>query len=353
MDANDYVPYLVFDPALSRGYEVLLFRREPEKPKKFDLIEFLSLLDDMSVGEEDVENEGQDEPAGEPSMDDLHRLTEWPQSQWTLPVFSSATGEWQERSFVREGEAVKTMASMQLDAVQPMEWGPRWRYSVYWRGALYVHCRGAFVARISLSDGKYRVFNTPIDFEESKHACPYLGKSEKGVYFVTIHKYNNLLRVWNLSESSGPIDWVLKHTIELDESTLWAATRFYQHEINGPWILEDNNNDDVENKMVPLKEDIEWNSDEIMHSSMVISMKNYVSNNPLLKATSILTECIGFTKSFMGSRKLLELGKIPQSRLKKCFMENWEDIKTPMPTHGHLDSQDNDKPFNKKCVHGG
>ncbi|XP_048571532.1 uncharacterized protein LOC125552098 [Triticum urartu] len=263
MDANDYVPYLVFDPALSRGYEVLLFRREPEKPKKFDLIEFLSLLDDMSVGEEDVENEGQDEPAGEPSMDDLHRLTEWPQSQWTLPVFSSATGEWQERSFVREGEAVKTMASMQLDAVQPMEWGPRWRYSVYWRGALYVHCRGAFVARISLSDGKYRVFNTPIDFEES-NACPYLGKSEKGVYFVTIHKYNNLLRVWNLSESSGPIDWVLKHTIELDESTLWAAMRFYQHEINGPWILEDNNNDDVENKMVPLKEDIEWNSDEIM-----------------------------------------------------------------------------------------
>ncbi|XP_020194431.3 uncharacterized protein [Aegilops tauschii subsp. strangulata] len=262
MDANNYVPYLVFDPALSHGYEVLLFRREPDKPKKFDLVEFLSLLDDMSGVEEDAENEDQDEPAVEPlprqSIDDLHRLTEWPPSQWTLPVFSSATGEWRERSFVREGEAVKTMASMQ----QPMEWGPRWRYSVYWRGALYVHCRGAFVARLSLLDGKYRVFNTPIDFEESKHACPYLGKSEKGVYFATIHKYNNLLRVWNLGESSGPIDWVLKHTIELDESTLWAAARFYQHEINGPWILEDNNNDDVEEKMVPLKENIECNSDD-------------------------------------------------------------------------------------------
>ncbi|XBH85679.1 hypothetical protein VPH35_073533 [Triticum aestivum] len=254
MDANDYVPYLVFDPALTHGYEVLLFRREPEKPKKFDLIEFLSLLDDMSVGEEDAENEGQDEPAVEPlprqSIEDLHRLTEWPPSQWTLPVFSSATG------------AVKTMASMQLDAVQPMEWGPRWRYSVYWRGVLYVHCRGAFVARLSLPEGKYRVLNTPVDFEESKHARPYLGKSEKGVYFATIHKYNNLLQVWNLNESSGPIDWILEHTIELDESTLWAAARFYQHEINGPWILEDNNNDDVENKMVPLKENIEWNSDD-------------------------------------------------------------------------------------------
>lgn len=116
--------------------------------------------------------------------------------------------------------------------------------------------------RLSLSDGKYQVFNTPIDFEESKHACPYLGKSEKGVNFATIRKYNNLLRVWNLSESSGPIDWVLKHTIELDESTLWAAARFYQHKINGPWILEDDNNDDVENKMVPLKQNTEWNSDD-------------------------------------------------------------------------------------------
>lgn len=43
---------------------------------------------------------------------------------------------------------------------------------------------------------------------------------------------------------------------------------------------------------------------------MVMSRKNYVSNNPLLKATSILTECIGSTKSFMGSSKLLELGMI-------------------------------------------
>uniref|UniRef100_A0A453ICC6 Uncharacterized protein n=1 Tax=Aegilops tauschii subsp. strangulata TaxID=200361 RepID=A0A453ICC6_AEGTS len=102
MDANNYVPYLVFDPALSHGYEVLLFRREPDKPKKFDLVEFLSLLDDMSGVEEDAENEDQDEPAVEPlprqSIDDLHRLTEWPPSQWTLPVFSSATGEWRERS---------------------------------------------------------------------------------------------------------------------------------------------------------------------------------------------------------------------------------------------------------------
>lgn len=74
-DANDYVPYLVFDPALSHGYEVFLFRREPEKPKKFDLVEFLSLLDGISAVEEDVGSESQDEPAVEPlpmqSIDDL------------------------------------------------------------------------------------------------------------------------------------------------------------------------------------------------------------------------------------------------------------------------------------------
>lgn len=151
MDAHDYVPYLVFDPAVSCHYEVLLFHCEPEKPKKFDLIEFFSLLDDVSIVEGTVEDESQDEPVKRPpeqSIEDLHSLMEWPPWQWTIPVFSSITCQWQERSFVRQGEAVRSMTDVQLDTVQPTVLrGARWRYGLYWRGALYVHCRGAFVTR--------------------------------------------------------------------------------------------------------------------------------------------------------------------------------------------------------------
>lgn len=263
MDAHDYVPYLVFDPAVSCHYEVLLFHCEPEKPKKFDLIEFFSLLDDVSIVEGTVEDESQDEPVKRPpeqSIEDLHSLMEWPPWQWTIPVFSSITCQWQERSFVRQGEAVRSMTDVQLDTVQPTVLrGARWRYGLYWRGALYVHCRGAFVTRLSLSDGKYQVINTPVDVEESKQARPYLGKSERGVYFATIQDEYKL-RFWNLNESSGHLDWVLKHNIQLDVSGLCAAMHFYHHENNGPRILEGDN--DGGNNIALLEEDTEWNSDD-------------------------------------------------------------------------------------------
>lgn len=73
---------------------------------------------------------------------------EWPPAVYKLPVFSSRSGWfWGEKAFVREGGPVGTAADVRLDSVEPVFWGPQRRYAEYWRGALYVHCRGAYVMR--------------------------------------------------------------------------------------------------------------------------------------------------------------------------------------------------------------
>ncbi|CAN6287359.1 unnamed protein product, partial [Urochloa humidicola] len=56
---------------------------------------------------------------------------------------------WEERSFVREGEAQATILDMRRASVEQP-------YSTYSRGALYAFCRGYFVIRISMSHNKYR-----------------------------------------------------------------------------------------------------------------------------------------------------------------------------------------------------
>ncbi|CAD6232661.1 unnamed protein product [Miscanthus lutarioriparius] len=78
---------------------------------------------------------------------------EWPLSPCILHVFSSRTKKWEERSFVREGEAAGTVADMRLDG----SYSNHYHNSVYWRGALYVHCQSNFVMRLSLLDGKYQM----------------------------------------------------------------------------------------------------------------------------------------------------------------------------------------------------
>ncbi|OEL14532.1 hypothetical protein BAE44_0024442 [Dichanthelium oligosanthes] len=105
--------FLVFDPAVSLHYEVLVVA--PLYPEKQTL----------------------------PPAD------EWPPSRWAWHVFSSRTGRWRERAFVREGDAAGTVADM----LKVMESVPHvteslWRYAAYWQGALYVHCQGEYVSRL-------------------------------------------------------------------------------------------------------------------------------------------------------------------------------------------------------------
>jgi hypothetical protein len=115
-------PYLAFDPAVSPHYEVFSI---PDVPKK-------------AV------------PPVPDEQEDPHDSMEWPPSLWILDVFSSTVRQWQKRSFVRQDDAADTVTSVQADSWSPENkcfGGPRWRYGVYWSGSLYVHCRGAFVAR--------------------------------------------------------------------------------------------------------------------------------------------------------------------------------------------------------------
>jgi hypothetical protein len=66
--------------------------------------------------------------------------SEWPPSVCILHVFSSRTGQWEERSFAREGDSMGTVSGMRHRPGKQ-------RNAVYWRGVLYVHCQTDCVMR--------------------------------------------------------------------------------------------------------------------------------------------------------------------------------------------------------------
>ncbi|CAN6381994.1 unnamed protein product [Urochloa humidicola] len=111
--------FLVFDPAVSLHYEVLMSPLDLGKDEWWKY---------------------QGSPTG--------NTAEWPPTRWTWHVFSSRTGLWRERVFVREGEAAGTVTDMLtvMGAVSYVTESP-WRYAAYWEGALYVHCHGEYVSR--------------------------------------------------------------------------------------------------------------------------------------------------------------------------------------------------------------
>ncbi|XBH60898.1 hypothetical protein VPH35_115420 [Triticum aestivum] len=113
---DDHNQYLVFDPTVSPHYEVFLIKFVP----------FIPL----------------------PDMDHLvvsHiQQREWPPSTFVLLVFSSMTNRWEERSFVRQGEAAGTIGDM-LQVPPSDHW-----YAVCWQGALYFHQRGLFMRYVAI-----------------------------------------------------------------------------------------------------------------------------------------------------------------------------------------------------------
>ncbi|XP_044968963.1 uncharacterized protein LOC123428936 [Hordeum vulgare subsp. vulgare] len=135
-----YHEYIVFDPAVSPHYEVLVV---PEGSY----------------------------PWG--TMDRTVAGWEWPPSSMLVQAFSSRTNRWEERSFQRQGEPFSTIAD------QPLFGEPK--TAVYWRGHLYVH--HYYFMRISLSSGKYQVIKPPQDINPGQLQ---LGRSEKGVYLASI-----------------------------------------------------------------------------------------------------------------------------------------------------------------------
>ena len=190
----------MFDPAISPDYEVLLM---PVVASWAEL--------DHSMAE-----------------------SEWPPSLCETPVFSSRTGCWEERSFVREGEPAGSIATMQ------QAWTMDKRYSVYWREALYMHSQNGYFCKISMANNKYRVIKQSLtDDSDENHQEAYVGKSENGVYCAIVdHKFR--IRVWILDESSGQMEWVLKHENNLEQVLL--SQHFYEPG-DGAWTLEDLNHD--------------------------------------------------------------------------------------------------------------
>lgn len=78
---------------------------------------------------------------GQLSSGELKR-SEWPPSPCDLSVFSSRTGRWEQRPFVRENEAAGTVADVASDGRFLARRG-----AVCCRGALYVHCKMDFIMR--------------------------------------------------------------------------------------------------------------------------------------------------------------------------------------------------------------
>ncbi|CAL4980348.1 unnamed protein product [Urochloa decumbens] len=222
---NYAAAYLVFDPAMSLDYQVVLLPWAPgAEPSWYKY--------------------GRVEP-----------LMEWPPAVLEMDVFSSRTERWEARQFVREGAAVVTIADVLSERETPRKryGGPDGRYAGYWKGALYVHCRGSFVMRLSLLDNSLKATKTPVfvKYNENIHKSlneddlgsdveSYLGRSEKGIYYVTLHKFQ--IWVWSLNESGQLMEWVLQYHSDLAPLCKTLFSNGIQY-FNKKWVLADYDSD--------------------------------------------------------------------------------------------------------------
>ncbi|TVU21146.1 hypothetical protein EJB05_30767, partial [Eragrostis curvula] len=158
-------PYLAFDPAVSPHYEVVLV------------------------------------PAVIGSLEDTAPDAEWPPALHETHVYSSATGRWEERSFVLvreegDGGAAGTMAYMRQDS----GFFYYKNNAVYCHGALYVHGQMNLFYKMSLANGTYRVIQPPagvVTPDSIIHQQVYLGKVSCAAIDGDLFR----LRVWTLDES--------------------------------------------------------------------------------------------------------------------------------------------------------
>ncbi|KAL6637570.1 hypothetical protein ACP70R_025142 [Stipagrostis hirtigluma subsp. patula] len=238
MSYFDYDEYLVFDPYVSPHYEVF---RIPRIMYKYE-----------------PGNSLYSHPHDE--LDPIVEESEWPPSPWVLDVFSSKTGEWEQRLFSRKGEAAGTVSDMRKALLGQQLHG------TYWNGALYVQHESDFATKISLSNNKYQVIKPPVGIRKDIFSLGYLGKSKTGVYCACTS--DRQLHVWILKELCGQMEWVMMHQTNLE--SILACRKPNDGQINRPWILRDINyrryrrhdEDDSEDEDAVVQEKCEWNSDD-------------------------------------------------------------------------------------------
>ncbi|CAO2181335.1 unnamed protein product [Urochloa humidicola] len=236
----------------------------------------------------------------------LKESSEWPPSPFTTQVFSSRMWKWEERSFVREGEAAGTIADMryrlQIHGYQ----------AVYLRGVLYVHCENDSVMRITLWNDKYRMIKSPAENQGDS----YLGKLEKGVCFVLLSQENTWprFRAWLLNESYDQMEWVLKSDISLEA----VVENFPYVENDGystPWIV--NYQKDVSE--VQTEDESEWDFDSgiVLHEikDKVTTCNNdafFLGVHPYKEIAFLLVSGSRVVSYHLNSSKVQELGIISE-----------------------------------------
>ncbi|KAJ1269955.1 hypothetical protein BS78_06G017900 [Paspalum vaginatum] len=223
--------YIAFDPAVSPHYEVVLIPAVPDKPSSTP-----------SVDDEVLEREL-----------DACCLMEWPPSPWTLRVFSSTTGCWEERAFIREGMPAGTL---------------------------------------SLLKGTFQIIEAPSNIKRTK---PYLGKLRNSVCFGIVH--DEQLKIWILNESFGKIEWVLKCATDVGNYAKHLPSIPFH---NGSWNDSDDD-DDVEN--LSEKSSYEWDSDDDDTFTVNSDDQNYYDGNVLF-----LTKWFRVVAYHLNSSKIQHLG---------------------------------------------
>uniref|UniRef100_A0ACD5TLZ4 Uncharacterized protein n=1 Tax=Avena sativa TaxID=4498 RepID=A0ACD5TLZ4_AVESA len=204
--------YLAFEPAVSPHYEVFVI---PRLPSAGELVEDDELDKDTLLE------------------------SEWPPASYALHVFSSMEDRWEEKTFLREGEA----AGVVVDMVSNL---PYYQYhAVYWRSALYIHGQHGCLTKMSLTNHTYSVIRLPVPGDDDLRGYPthHLGRSLRGVYCAQ-GDYRNRLQIWHLDESRDQMEWVLKHDIRLDTCARKFTKIFeedHAKQMGGPWILQDVN----------------------------------------------------------------------------------------------------------------
>ena len=82
-----------------------------------------------------------------------------------------------------------------------------------------------------MSEDKYSMIRPP----RTNGVDPYLGSSEKGVYFASYFKGH--IRIFILNESCDQMQWMFKHDCDL------TPVKAFVEQFQGPWILQDINYD--------------------------------------------------------------------------------------------------------------
>ncbi|KAM0926413.1 hypothetical protein ACQ4PT_003501 [Festuca glaucescens] len=210
--------YLMFDPTVSLHYDVLFFQEPPleHRPMNDDLERLFP--NRPSFGVDWKHRRLPDRGLGSMA---------WPPVSYSVQVFSSRTGLWEEKRFVQEEHTPVTVSDI---------WSDPWGRRSYWL-KYNVKRYHAVYSQEAFYTGREQVFATDSD-ERKKDIKPkvYLGKSQQGVYYAVL--YENQLRVWVLHEvadSGGPPAWELKHQAMLESSFL---RHYARRRVQASWNLD-------------------------------------------------------------------------------------------------------------------